>query len=74
MAKIGHISEFNVTNDDWDIYVERVKLFLKANAVKNDMKVATFLTIMENEAYKNSEHCVPLNLQKQNPSMNLCKL
>ena len=52
MAKIGHISEFNVTNDDWDIYVERVKLFLKANAVKNDMKVATFLTIMENEAYK----------------------
>ena len=52
MAKIGHISEFNVTNDDCDIYVERVKLFLKANAVKNDMKVATFLTIMGNEAYK----------------------
>ena len=52
MAKIGHISEFNVTNDDWDIYVERVKLFLKANSVKNDMKVATFLTIMGNEAYK----------------------
>ena len=52
MAKIGHISEFNVTNDDWDIYGERVKLFLKANAVKNDTKVATFLTIMGNEAYK----------------------
>ena len=52
MAKTGHITEFNVTNDDWDIYVERVKLFLKANAVKNDMKVATFFTIMGNEAYK----------------------
>ena len=52
MAKIGHISEFNVTNADWDIYVECRKLFLKANAVKNDMKVATFLTIMGNEAYK----------------------
>ena len=33
-------------------YVERVKLFLKANSVKNEMKVATFVTIMGNEAHK----------------------
>lgn len=52
MAKIGHISEFNVTDDDWDIYVERVKLFFIANAVKNDAKVAVFLTVMGNDAYK----------------------
>ena len=68
--KIGHISKFRVTNDDWDIYVDLVKLFLNAKSVKNDMQVTTFLTIMGNEAYKKLilEHsCMPLKLQKHFP-------
>ena len=52
MAKIGLSSEFSVNEDGWEIYVERVKLFFIANNVKNDAKVAVFLTVIENEAYK----------------------
>ena len=52
MAKIGHVAEFNIDTDDWEIYVERVKLFFTANGVKSDLKTAVFLTIMGHQAYK----------------------
>lgn len=52
MSKIGHISEFNSDGGDWDIYVERVKLFIKVNGVKDELKVPTLLTVMGEKAYK----------------------
>ena len=52
MAKIGNISEFNIEEDDWEMYVERIKLYFVANAVKNEAKVAVFLTVMGAKAYK----------------------
>lgn len=52
MAKIGSVGEFNVVEDDWDVYIERVKLYMKANAVKDDIKVPVLLTMIGSTAYK----------------------
>ena len=52
MARIGSLGEFNVEEDDWNIYIERVKLYLKANSIKQDVQVPVFLTVMGSKAYK----------------------
>ncbi len=52
MSKIGHIGEFNPDDDDWEIYVERVKLYFTVNEIKNDLKVPVLLTLIGGKAYK----------------------
>ena len=47
------VGEFDIESDDWDIYIERLKLYFTVNGVKNDVKVPLLLTFMGNKAYKN---------------------
>ena len=38
MSKIGCLGEFDVVNDDWNIYIERMKLYFAANGIKDELK------------------------------------
>lgn len=42
MVTIGKIEEFNDSTDDFDNYIERFELWLTANTIGNDKKIAVF--------------------------------
>ena len=46
------MAEFQPDEDDWDVYVERLKMFFTANGVKNNSKVAVLITLMGQKAYQ----------------------
>ena len=62
MAKFGSIGEFNPSSDDWDVYIERFKLFCTVNKITApapnaaadvaDDRVPLLLTVIGGEAYK----------------------
>lgn len=61
MSKVGNVGEFDIENDDWNVYVERVKLYFTVNDVKDTLKVPTLLTLMGNKAYKKIRTLCALN-------------
>ena len=50
-ATIGSIQEFDPDIEAITAYLERVQLFMTANAVKDDKKVAVLLSIIGSKAY-----------------------
>ena len=46
LAPNGKIGEFDHEKEDWPAYQERMELFLQANAVADEWKVAVFLTLI----------------------------
>ena len=48
---IGAMGEFNPDNEEFEVYIERLKLFLAANSVHNNKKVAVMLTLLGSHVY-----------------------
>ena len=48
---VGTIEPFCVAKGDWQSYSERLEQFFLANQVEGERKVATFLTVIGEEAY-----------------------
>ena len=46
MAVIGSIEQFDVGTSDWPTYAARLDQFIAANAIDEDKKVATLLTVV----------------------------
>ena len=51
MATIGSIQEFDVETESVSAYLERVQLFMVANAINDDKKVAVLLSVIGSKAY-----------------------
>ncbi|KAK9411040.1 hypothetical protein NXF25_002215 [Crotalus adamanteus] len=58
MAKIGRLSEFDVTHPErWEFYVARVENYLKVNQVREDgLKAATLLCVCGQDAFEIAEN------------------
>ena len=52
MTHIGRMDSFDESKEDFESYKERLEQWLKSNAVKDELKVCTFLTVVGSEAYK----------------------
>lgn len=53
MARHGSVGEFDHTVEDWDTYVERVEIYLTANAIKDEeQKKAVLLSVCGPETYR----------------------
>ena len=52
-AVLGHIEPFDIQNDDWSLYIERLGQFYIANEITtNAKKVAVLLTVIGTKAYE----------------------
>ena len=52
-AILGHMDPFDVQNDDWSLYTERLGQFFVANDIADDKKkVAVLLTVVGTRAYE----------------------
>ena len=51
VVAIGCIDPFDVKVDRWPTYYERVEQYFKANSIKEDMQVATLLTLIGGSTY-----------------------
>lgn len=51
MAHIGKIGEFNENTESFANYVERLEQFFVAHEVKDEKKVAVFLSIIDPTTY-----------------------
>ena len=51
MAHIGRIGEFDETKESFTCYKERLTQFFVANEVKNERKVAVFLSVIGPKTY-----------------------
>ncbi|XP_047997401.1 uncharacterized protein LOC125234995 [Leguminivora glycinivorella] len=49
---VGKVGPFDLNNDNWELYVDRLEQYFVANEVKTDMKVATLITVMGGDAYE----------------------
>lgn len=49
---IGKLAEFNVRAGNWTLYVERVEMYFKVNAIKEDLWLPTLIAAMGDEAYE----------------------
>ncbi|CAG4990282.1 unnamed protein product [Colias eurytheme] len=49
---IGKITEFNIHQDDWNLYVERLEQYFIVNKISEDLQVPTLITIMGTESYE----------------------
>ena len=52
MANIGSIEPFSPESIDWTTYYDRVEQYFDANAIDDDKKVATLLTLLGPQTYK----------------------
>ena len=52
MANIGSIEPFSPESIDWTTYYDRVEQYFDANAIDDDKKVATVLTLLGPQTYK----------------------
>ena len=50
-STIGSLAEFNPNNDKIDTYMECVQLFMDANGIRDEKRVAVLLTAMGSETY-----------------------
>ena len=51
MARVGKIGEFVEGNEDFICYVERVGLYFVANEIRDEKKVAVFLSLIGHQPY-----------------------
>ncbi|KAK9409890.1 hypothetical protein NXF25_001065 [Crotalus adamanteus] len=60
MAKIGRLSEFDVSHpEQWESYVSRMENYFKANQVRKDsLKAATLLCACGQDAFEIAENLV----------------
>lgn len=49
---VGKIGPFDVAKDNWNSYVDRLDQYFIANALKSEVKVATLITVIGNDAYE----------------------
>ncbi|XP_061729439.1 uncharacterized protein LOC133534334 [Cydia pomonella] len=49
---VGKVGPFDLVNDNWELYVDRLEQYFVANDVKNEVKVATLITVMGGNAYE----------------------
>ena len=51
VVAIGRIDPFDAKVDRWPTYYERIEQYFKANSIKEDMQVATLLTLIGGSTY-----------------------
>ena len=49
---VGKIGPFDLNKDNWGTYVDRLEQYFIANSVKSEIKVATLITVIGNDAYE----------------------
>ena len=47
MPYLGNITEYNPEQENFQVYVERVKLFFSVNDISDDKKASVFLPLYE---------------------------
>lgn len=65
MAHIGKIGEFNENTESFANYVERLEQFFVAHEVKDEKKVAVFLSIIDPTTYGVLKKLVQPDLPKE---------
>lgn len=74
MAHIGKIGEFNENTECFANYVENLGQFFVANEVKNEKKVAVFLSIIDPTTYGVLKNLVQPDLPKEKRYKDLVKV
>ncbi|XP_026328081.1 uncharacterized protein LOC113233521, partial [Hyposmocoma kahamanoa] len=60
---LGKIEAFDVTKDNWNLYIDRLEQYFLVNDVKDTMKVPTLITVIGSEAYELMDNlCTPVKL------------
>ena len=65
VAAIGRLDEFNPANDSITAYVERAQLYMEANSVPEDKKVAVFLSAIGRKTYSLLRNLLTPTLPKE---------
>ena len=74
MAKFGKLDEFDVTKESFGNYVERTEQYFTANDIKNEKKVAVFLSVIGATTYGTLKNLCQPTLPKEITYDNLIKL
>lgn len=60
LVMIGHVSEFDVNNGNWTLYVRRLKQYFKVNDIPAAKEVPTLIAVVGDKAYEvMSDLCHP---------------
>ena len=73
MAVIGSIEQFDVGTSDWPTYAARLDQFIAANAIDEDKKVATLLTVVGSATYKLFQNLLAPDKPSDKDYDQLCK-
>ena len=73
MAVIGSIEQFDVGTSDWPTYAARLDQFIAANAIAEDKKVATLLTVVGSATYKLLQNLLAPDKPSDKDYDQLCK-
>ena len=73
MAVIGSIEQFDVGTSDWPTYAARLDQFIAANAIDEDKKVATLLTVVGSATYKLLQNLLAPDKPSDKDYDQLCK-
>ncbi|XP_052755605.1 uncharacterized protein LOC128201765 isoform X2 [Galleria mellonella] len=49
---VGKLSEFDVQEGNWKLYIDRMDMYFKANTVKDELKVPTLISVVGDAAYE----------------------
>lgn len=49
---VGKIGAFEVTSGSWSLYIERLEMYFKANAILPEVQLPTLIAVMGGEAYE----------------------
>lgn len=52
MSRLGKIAEFDPKSQNFESYLKRFELFVQANDIEEEKKLAVFLTVIGTEAYE----------------------
>ncbi|XP_037502705.1 uncharacterized protein K02A2.6-like [Rhipicephalus sanguineus] len=52
MSRLGKVAEFDPKSQNFESYLERFELFVQANDIEEEKKLAVFLTVIGAEAYE----------------------
>ena len=70
---IGRLDEFNPANDSITAYVERAQLYMDANSVPEDKKVAVFLSAIGGKTYSLLRNLLTPNYRRKRLSNRLSR-
>ena len=71
---IGTLQEFNIHQDDWVIYKEKLDQYFLANLISDDRRVSVLLTLIGTDAYKVLRDLCDPDLPHSKSYDALCKL